>query len=65
MAQRAVDTLIEELIERVSPDPFGDSSHPDFRVRLSELRSDVDRAADELDDALGRMGQAVPEADSN
>jgi len=65
MAQRAVDTLIQELIDRVSVDPFGESSHPDFRLRLSELRSDVDQAADELDDALARMGRPIPEPDSN
>lgn len=50
---------IEELIERVSVDPFGESSHPDVRIGLSERRSAVDRAVDELVDALGRMGKAV------
>lgn len=65
MAQRAVNTLIQELTERVSADPFGDSSHPDFRLRLSELRSRVDRASDELGEALARMGEAVPAPDSN
>jgi hypothetical protein len=64
-AQRAVNTLIEELIARVSADPFGESSHPDFRVRLSELRSQVDQAADKLDNALARMGEAAPESHSN
>ena len=65
LAQRAVDTLIQQLTERVSADPFGESSHPDFRIRLSELRSDVDRAADELIDALARMGEAASKPDSN
>ena len=50
--------LIHELTERVSADPFGESSHPDFRIRLSELRTRVDQAADELIDALARMGEA-------
>ena len=36
-AQRAVDTLIDELIERVSVDPFGESSYPDS---ASHFRSD-------------------------
>lgn len=60
IAQRAVDTLIQELTGRVSADPFGESSHPDFRIRLSELRSRVDQAADELIDALARMGESQP-----
>ena len=60
VAQRAVDTLIEELIERVSADPFGESSHPDVRIRLSELRSVVDLEVDNLIDALARMGEATP-----
>jgi hypothetical protein len=64
MAQRAVNAFIQELTARVSADPFGESSHPDFRIRLSELRSDVDQAADTLDEALARMGEAVPEPDS-
>jgi hypothetical protein len=58
MAQRDVNLLIREVIERVSADPFAESSHPDFRVRLSELREDVDHAADKLIDALERMGVA-------
>ena len=57
VAQRRVNALIEDLIERVSADPFGQSSLPDMRVRLSELRSDVDREFDELIDALARMGE--------
>ena len=65
MAQRAVNTLIDELIERVSADPFGESSLPDVRVRLSELRRAVDQAADDLSDALARMGEAVSPQDSN
>ena len=58
--QRAVTTLIREVTERVSADPFGQSSLPDIRVRLSELRSEVDQAVDELMDGLGLMGDAVP-----
>ena len=58
--QRAVNTLIREVTERVSAEPFGQSSLPDIRVRLSELRSEVDQAVDELMDGLGRMGDAVP-----
>jgi hypothetical protein len=58
-AQRAVDVLIQEVIERVSADPMGESSLPDLRVRLAELRSNVDVAADELFDALSRMGDAA------
>ena len=65
VAQRRVDTLIEEVIERVSADPFGESSLPDMRVGLSELRSDVDRAVIGLIDALARMGEAPPPPDSD
>lgn len=65
VAQRSVNTLIEEVIERVSADPFGESSLPDMRVRLSELRSDVDRAVIGLIDALTRMGEAPPPPDSD
>ena len=57
MAQLAVNALIQEVIERVSPDPFAETSLPDVRVRLSELRSAVDEAVDELIDALARMGE--------
>jgi hypothetical protein len=57
IAQRAVNALIQEIIERVSPDPFSQTSLPDVRVRLSELRSGVDRAVDELIDALARLGE--------
>jgi hypothetical protein len=57
MAQRAVNALIQEIIERVSPDPFSETSLPDVRVRLSELRSAVDQAVDELIDALARLGE--------
>ena len=63
MSQREVDLLIREVIERVSADPFAESSYPDFRLRLSELREEVDRAADKLIDALARMGDA-PQLDS-
>jgi hypothetical protein len=64
MAQRDVNLLIREVIERVSADPFAESSHPDFRIRLSELRADVDREADKLIDALGRMGDTLqPDSD--
>jgi hypothetical protein len=58
MAQRDVELLIREVIERVSADPFAEASHPDFRVRLSKLREEVDRAADELIDALARVGDS-------
>ena len=58
MAQREVNVLIRELIERVQADPFAESSHPDFRIRLSELRTDVDDAADKLINALARMGES-------
>ena len=63
MAQRAVDDLIHELVERVSADPFAVSSYPDARFRLSELRSGVDQAADELIDAWARMAETVPPED--
>ena len=63
MAQRDVNLLIREVMERVSADPFAGSSYPDFRVRLSELREEVDHAADKLIDALARMGDA-PQLDS-
>jgi len=56
-AQRAVNALIQEVIERVSADTPGASSLPNVRVRLSELRSEVDDAVDELIDALGRLGK--------
>jgi hypothetical protein len=65
MAQREVNALIQEVTARVSADPFAESSHPDFRLNLSELRSRVDQAADELDRALERMGQAPPASDSD
>ena len=63
MAQRDVNLLIREVMERVSADPFAESSYPDFRVTLSELREEVDQAADKLIDALARMGDA-PQLDS-
>jgi hypothetical protein len=65
VAQREVKALIDELIERVSRDPFGPSSLPDVRVRLSELRSVVDREVDELIDALARMGDVPPQPDAH
>lgn len=64
IAQRAVNALVQELIDRVSADPFKESSQPDVRLRLSELRAEVDGAIDELIDALARMGAAPPESDS-
>jgi hypothetical protein len=65
MAQLEVDALVRDVIERVSADPFSSSSHPDFRVRLSELRSQVDRAAGELITALSRLGDAPQSPDSD
>jgi hypothetical protein len=65
VAQRAVTALIDEVIERVSADPHGESSLPDIRVGLSELRSAVDEAIDELIAGLARMGEAPPPPDSN
>jgi hypothetical protein len=56
-AQQATSALIEDVIGRVSADPTGESSLPHARVRLSELRSDVDQAVDELIDALARIGE--------
>jgi len=63
MAQREVDALIREVTARLSADPFAESSHPDFRLNLSELRSGVDDAVDELDRALERMGEAASASD--
>lgn len=57
IAQRAVTTMIEEVINRVSADPSAATSLPDVRVRLSELRADVDDAIVDLIDALARMGE--------
>ena len=48
IAQRAVNSLVQELIERASSDPFNASSQPDVRLRLSERRTEVDDAMDEL-----------------
>ena len=58
VAQRAVETVIQELVDRVSVDPFGDSSLPVLRLRLSKLRGRVDQELDALIDALDRMGEA-------
>ena len=55
-AQRAVNALIEEVIERVSSETSGAANLSDLRVRLPERRAAVDRAADALSDALARMG---------
>jgi hypothetical protein len=60
VAQRAVNAFIEEVIERISADPQGESSLPDLRVRLSELRSEVDQAAAELIDGMARRGEHPP-----
>lgn len=57
LAQRAVNTLIDDVIDRVSADPFANSSVPNLRLRLAELRGAVDDAADELMDALARLGE--------
>lgn len=60
IAQRAVNTYVEELIQRVAADPDHNTSLPGMRVRLSELRSDVDDAAANLIDAIARMGDGNP-----
>jgi hypothetical protein len=57
IAQRAVNTLIQEVIERVAADPIGASGLQDVRLRLSELRLDVDEGVDALIDALARLGE--------
>jgi hypothetical protein len=57
IAQRAVNSLVQEVIDRVSADPSAASSLPDLRLRLSELRLAVDDAADELIGALARLGE--------
>jgi hypothetical protein len=57
MAQRAVNALIQEVIDRVSADPSAASSLPDLRLRLAELRLAVDEAADELIGALARLSE--------
>ena len=58
MAQRRVNTFVQDVCERVSADPFGDSTLPDLRLRLTELRGEVDAAAEALTEALVRMGKA-------
>jgi hypothetical protein len=63
VAQRAVNTLVQEVIERVSAEPDGASSLPHARIRLSELRSEVDEAVDALIDALARLA-AEPRSSS-
>lgn len=55
LAQRAVNGLVQEVIDRVSADPSAASGLPDLRLRLSELRLAVDEAADELIGALARL----------
>lgn len=55
IAQRAVNALVQELIDRVSADPSAASGLPELRRRLSELRSSVDEAVDALIGALARM----------
>ena len=55
MAQRAVNGLVQQVIDRVSADPSAASGLPDLRLRLSELRLAVDEAADELIGALARL----------
>ena len=57
VAQREVDILIFDLVVGISADPLGESSLLDFSVSLWELRSAVDQRLDELNDALGRMGE--------
>ena len=56
-AQREVNNLVREMIERVQADPVAASSHPDVRTRWSELRRAVDQAVDDLIAALARMGE--------
>lgn len=55
IAQRAVNALVQEVIDRVSADPSAAANLPDLRLRLSELRLAVDEAADELIGALARL----------
>lgn len=57
MAQRAVNDTVHELIERVSADPLRSTSLPDLRERLSARRGEVDRAVDDLDAAIARLGE--------
>jgi len=58
MAQRAVNAVVEELTQSVSADPIGESSQPDFRLQLVELRASVDVAVGELVGALAGMRKA-------
>ena len=64
LAQYMVNAFIEEATVRVSADPFA-VQPSDLRMRLSELRTQVDSALDELVHALARMEQALPPPDSN
>ena len=61
IAQRAVNSLIQEVIDRVSIDPLSAPVPPDLGTRLSELRIEVDTAAGALMDALGRPADEVTE----
>ena len=57
VSQRSVNACIQEIIDRVSADPFGSSDLPELRMKLQECRRAVDEAVDDLAAAMQRMSE--------
>jgi hypothetical protein len=57
VAQRSVNACIQEIIDGVSADPFGNSNLPELRMKLQECRRAVDEAVDALTGSMERMSE--------
>ena len=59
-----MNDCVQEIVDQVSSDPFGASSLPDLRLKLSECRAEVDEAVNELMVAMERMAENPDSASS-